>query len=337
MNPHDDNRHARALTAGVLVAIAALGLGVTRVGAQDIGTLESRIASARSEAQGVAAEIEANTAQLATARARASAAAQRESELTAVLAEGQERAAALAEKVSAAEARLVEARRRLGRAIDLLEKRLVAIYKGEFPDATTLILESDGFEDLVTRADYLERIEDADAQLVARVRELRDQVESQLAAVREARAQQEAFNQRVADARAEISAVRADAEDDAAALASARAAQAEALSGLRSQVDDWTAQVQELERVSEAQAQERVGDWFGDWAIPTSIVMCESGGSFDAVNPTSGAGGAYQILPSTWDSYGGEGVPNNASPQAQHDIAAQIWQDSGGSAWVCAG
>ena len=54
--------------------------------------------------------------------------------------------------------------------------------------------------------------------------------------------------------------------------------------------------------------------WFGDWAIPESIVMCESGGNFEAVNPTSGAGGAYQILPSTWDLYGGEGDPQDASP-----------------------
>ena len=65
--------------------------------------------------------------------------------------------------------------------------------------------------------------------------------------------------------------------------------------------------------------------------------MCESGGNFDAVNPSSGAGGAYQILPSTWELYGGEGKPQDAAPQQQHDIAQQIWQDSGSSAWVCAG
>jgi muramidase (phage lysozyme) len=66
-------------------------------------------------------------------------------------------------------------------------------------------------------------------------------------------------------------------------------------------------------------------------------VMCESGGNFDAVNPSSGAGGAYQILPSTWEAYGGEGNPEDASPEEQHEIAQQIWEDSGASAWVCAG
>ena len=40
--------------------------------------------------------------------------------------------------------------------------------------------------------------------------------------------------------------------------------------------------------------------------------MCESGGNFEAVNPSSGAGGAYQILPSTWELYGGEGDPEDA-------------------------
>ena len=37
--------------------------------------------------------------------------------------------------------------------------------------------------------------------------------------------------------------------------------------------------------------------------------MCESGGNYGAVNPSSGAGGAYQILPSTWELYGGQGEP----------------------------
>ncbi len=63
---------------------------------------------------------------------------------------------------------------------------------------------------------------------------------------------------------------------------------------------------------------------------------CESGGNFGAVNPSSGAGGAYQILPSTWDLYGGDGDPENASPQQQTQVAAQIWADSGATAWECA-
>jgi muramidase (phage lysozyme) len=66
-------------------------------------------------------------------------------------------------------------------------------------------------------------------------------------------------------------------------------------------------------------------------------VMCESGGNYGAVNPSSGAGGAYQILPSTWGTYGGNGSPQNASKQEQDQIAAQIWSDSGSGAWACAG
>ncbi len=66
--------------------------------------------------------------------------------------------------------------------------------------------------------------------------------------------------------------------------------------------------------------------------------MCESGGNYGAVNPSSGAGGAYQILPSTWAALR---RPGNAAGrprrQEQDQIAAQIWADSGGGAWVCAG
>lgn len=71
------------------------------------------------------------------------------------------------------------------------------------------------------------------------------------------------------------------------------------------------------------------------YAIPSGIVACESGGDWGAVNPTSGAGGAYQILPSTWTYYGGTGAPQDASPAEQSAIAGQIWADSGSAAWVC--
>lgn len=73
----------------------------------------------------------------------------------------------------------------------------------------------------------------------------------------------------------------------------------------------------------------------GGYSIPSSIVKCESGGNYGAVNPSSGAGGAYQILPSTWAAYGGTGLPQNASPAEQNAIAAKIYAAQGASAWVC--
>jgi hypothetical protein len=96
------------------------------------------------------------------------------------------------------------------------------------------------------------------------------------------------------------------------------------------------ARAAEAREASEAEAEEEVGRWLGGpYAIPTYIVMCESGGNYSALNPSSGAGGAYQILPSTWELYGGQGEPQNAPKAEQDRIAGEIWADSGPSAWVC--
>lgn len=70
------------------------------------------------------------------------------------------------------------------------------------------------------------------------------------------------------------------------------------------------------------------GTW---WAIPYSIVSCESGGSWSAYNP-SGASGPYQLL--GW----GAPYPANTWKQkmANHRIAASVWAGGAGrSNWVC--
>jgi septal ring factor EnvC (AmiA/AmiB activator) len=330
-------RMRAGLAAAAMLAICAALLALAAPSrAQSIDDLNARIASAQSQADSLGAELDAKAAELAAAQTQAAAAAAREAELSGVLAEGQRREAELEVQVRQTESHLQRTRARLHRALDRLAARLVAIYQGDSPDATQLLLSADGFDDLATRAELLSHIQEADATLAARVRWLRDQVAAQLAEVREARARAIAFNQRVAAARDQIAAVRANAQAQAARLEQARAAQAAALSSLQAQVSTWEQQVQEAQQVSAAQAQETVSGWFGDWAIPQAIVMCESGGNFGAVNPSSGAGGAYQILPSTWSLYGGRGAPQDASPQRQSEIAAQIWADSGSSAWACA-
>lgn len=69
----------------------------------------------------------------------------------------------------------------------------------------------------------------------------------------------------------------------------------------------------------------------GKWAIPSSIVMCESHGNYNAVNPSSGAYGAYQILPSTSASLGCD----MATPAGQDECARRVWATQGRGAWVC--
>ena len=320
---------------GLAALAGALAIGVAQPGAAGIEQLRAQIADARDEAQALAQQIDSATAALAAAQERAIAAAQEEARLSAVLARGREREARLEATVGLAIDELAATRARFGRSQDALADRLVAIYRSPMPDATSLLLEADDFDDLATRSEYLSRIEDADASLVSRVRTMREQVAARLVQVEAAEQRAQAFNERVLSARDEIAAVRADAEAESASLAGLREQRQTAVEGLQAQVGKWADQVQRLERISERQARVQVGEWFGDWAIPESIVICESGGNWDAVNPSSGAGGAYQILPSTWELYGGEGEPQDASPAEQSEIAAQIWADSGEAAWVC--
>lgn len=343
----DTSRHLRArrlrlpgLAVRALIVLAAglaLAIPIARAEGQSIEGLNAKIESAKAEAEELGAAVQRATDAAAAARARAEEAAARERELAEVLRKGRERAAALAERLAEARARLREVRARFRRAQKALADRLVAIYKSNDPAGIDVLLDAEGFDDLATRADLLQRIQEADRALVERVRELRAALNAEVERVDAAKAEADAFNERVEAARSEIAGVRDRALAEAARLEEARAAQLAAIESLRSRIGRWTKQVQELERVSAAEARRQVAGWFGDWAIPEAIVMCESGGNFKALNPASGAGGAYQILPSTWKAYGGKGLPHQASPAEQHAIAAQIWADSGPSAWVCAG
>lgn len=67
--------------------------------------------------------------------------------------------------------------------------------------------------------------------------------------------------------------------------------------------------------------------------IPDYIVQCESGGSYDAYNRSSGARGRYQVIPSTHAAI----CPDLGwSPQEQDECAARIWRAQGPGAWACA-
>ena len=63
------------------------------------------------------------------------------------------------------------------------------------------------------------------------------------------------------------------------------------------------------------------------------VIQAESGGNAHAVNGSSGAGGLYGFLPSTWQGLGHSGLPENASVSEQNQAFAQEYAQSGTSAW----
>jgi peptidoglycan hydrolase CwlO-like protein len=322
----------------VATALASAVACASLAGATDIGSLQAKVDAAKGEAGELAGELRAAQGELASARGQAAEAAAREERLSGLLAEGEERAAELAGKVKRSEHRLVEERRRLARARQALARRLVSIYESGAPNEANVLLSSSSYEELATRGDYLARIQEFDSALAHRVAQVRDQVRSELGRVQGLKDAADAYDARLAAARSEVSAVRGQAESAAASLQSVTAARAASLAGLKSKIGTWVRDIEEAEAASRAAAEEEVGRWLGGpYSIPTYVVMCESGGDYGAVNPSSGAGGAYQILPSTWRLYGGSGLPQDAPKEEQDRIAAEIWADSGGGAWACAG
>jgi septal ring factor EnvC (AmiA/AmiB activator) len=327
------------LLAAVMLALAVL-VNAHQAHAESIGTLQAQVNNARTEARTLAATAQLRNGQFQAAAANASAAAHKLAAVEAELANGRARVARLEARVAVAQKKLDVAQARFRREQRKLARRLVAIYKADTPDIASLLLGADSFSDLLTRSDYIKRINDADTALIRRIRALRDKVRSALAQVKVLRAQAAAEVARLATARAQAASIRRAAVARAAEAQRARASAQAALSNLRSRIAGWTAQVAALQAAmgQGGSAGATVNQWFGDFSIPQSVVMCESGGNYGAVNPTSGAGGAYQMLPSTYKGLGGKYSSPQAAPKWEQDrLAAKLWNGGAGAGnWECA-
>jgi septal ring factor EnvC (AmiA/AmiB activator) len=333
---------SRTLPVALLCALLALSaLAAAPASAADISALQQKVSAGREEAGSLASQLQAAQGELASAEQEAAAASTREQKLATLLATGEEKAARLAAEVQRTKRRLAAEKRRLHRARAALATRLVAIYESGSPSTASIILASDSIDELATRTEYLERIQQSDSDLASRVAQVRRTVAAALQRVATLKARVDSYNERLATARSEVAGVRENAEAAAAHLHSVAAARSAALATLKDKIGQWTSDIQaakaaEAERISAEEAETEVERWLGGpYAIPAYIVLCESGGNYGAVNPSSGAGGAYQILPSTWELYGGQGEPQNAPKAEQDRIAGEIWADSGSSAWVC--
>jgi len=130
---------------------------------------------------------------------------------------------AVRNRLEAARDRLERLRSELVTARRVLAARLVEIYKADSPDALTVILSSDGFGDLLERAEFLDRISDQDREITDRVRGLRDRAHDQAIELAGLEEQEQLAAERILRERDEIAAVENQLVGARDQLASARA------------------------------------------------------------------------------------------------------------------
>jgi septal ring factor EnvC (AmiA/AmiB activator) len=339
--------HARVLATVVGLLALAAAIPVASSADPSLGQLNSALSATQSQASSLQSSISNLSGLIGTLGSQIAFVQQRESAVRAQLAQDQATLARVTASLIQERALLAILVARLARARALLARQLVSGYESDNPDLVTIVLEARGFADLLDKIQYLRTAEHEQNAVIAITRTAKDQADSaarRLAGLESTDRQITASTATRAQALAGMNALLSSRQ---AALQQARAAQAAALALAQQRGQALQAQIAQVEAQQAAAQQAAAANpslptpygpgASGSWVIPSSIVACESGGQNLTPNG-AGASGYYQIIPSTWQQYGGTGPAAYLAPKSEQDAVAQrIWAGgSGASAWSCA-
>jgi septal ring factor EnvC (AmiA/AmiB activator) len=320
-----------------LAALLAVGLGVavTARGASE-DALRSKIHSGKVREQALG-DAAAHLGRLERASAREVAIIEgRLADAQADLNAAQARLATTQARLAAERKRLVRLRKRLAQSRALLTDLLRQRYMSTRPDLISVVLDANGFADLLERMEFLQRIEDSDTAIVDVVRAARRDAGHETVVLTKLESRRQAETIAVQRERDALAGMEAAAQARRNALAQARAARLAALRATRSGRRSAERTLRKLLADRARAAVDKTGPG-GPWAIPWAIVQCESGGQNLPPN-SAGASGYYQMMPATWAGLGGStSAAYKASKAEQDRLASKLWNNgAGASNWVCA-
>ncbi len=168
-------------TAGLVVASAgALAVPIVAQGAptaRDAAKLQDRLDAARGKVarkrgteRVLSTEVAGYTDRIRALQGRIDGYESREDVIEAQLQRDQARLDRLQSDLRDERARLVRLKARLTQARAALSARLVELYTADRPDLVTVVLNSDGFADLIERGEFLQRISTQDRSVLQVVR-----------------------------------------------------------------------------------------------------------------------------------------------------------------------
>jgi murein DD-endopeptidase MepM/ murein hydrolase activator NlpD len=183
-------------------------------------------------------------------------------------------------QLNVAKTRLVKMRSHLKRALSALRDRLVAMYETGTPDVLSVIVGANGYDDLIDRTEYLNRIRGNDEAIVGRVRELRDQVRRTVDRLRGAKDQIEAARDSIAAEEQALANARGAVQQRQSSLVAARGDRVAALKEIRSHEEELDGSVAKIQAKIAAQLA-----GYGSVPLPAGPIR---GGSSGLIWPVDG-------------------------------------------------
>lgn len=179
------------------------------------GVLTTTIAHYRAKIERLTGEVAVLRAHEAEVKVRLDA---KQAELNSAVAE-----------LDVAKKHLAVVRAHLKRALVSLRERLVAMYETGTPDILSVLVEAGGYDELVNRTEYLNRIHGLDEAVVTRVRDLRDQVKRTVSRLRSAKDRIESARDAIAAEEQALASARSAVQQRQASLVEARRSREHAL------------------------------------------------------------------------------------------------------------
>lgn len=288
--------------------MAALIAGAATADATSTGQLKQRISNGRAHVSSLSGAVAAADREVNRLDASVTAISDRLAAVQSDLNAKRAQLLSLRAQLSAAQTRLKRLQATEAADEQVLAAQLVGSYEGQQPDIVSVVLEARGFNDLLERLDFAQRIGRHNAQIVGAVKAARRAVATQAIRLGVLSQRQQQLTEEVLSERNRVASLRISLVSQRLSAARARDAKAGQLASAKSQVGALTTQLNRLEAAQRAAAER---------AANARSSPAASSGSGSAGSSGSGSAGSSSGPPPSAPSSGGFTFPmpkGDASP-----------------------
>jgi murein DD-endopeptidase MepM/ murein hydrolase activator NlpD len=236
-----------AFTALVLVAVWLLASSAPFARAAGSGQIQEQLSTSRQKVSGLTGDVAAAKGRVTELNAGIASLTSRLAAVQGDLDAKRIELLRLRARLTSAQARLAPLERIVAADQRALAKELVGGYEGARPDIVDVVLEATGFNDLLERLSFAQRISRQDARIVGNVKAAREAVSAQAIRLGSLSSRQNRLAEQALTERNQVATLRVRLVSQRLAAAQAASAKAGQLANATAQVDSLTRQLARLQ------------------------------------------------------------------------------------------